>query len=134
MTNTTTMNISTYKGILQAIQKFEAEEAQFRKQRFYCCLAFFFISFAILIGYAFCKRNTDIFVSSGLVGVALTPIFTYLFHSYEKDYIDQRRSEIISAILNNFTLDNIETPKFGDGPICFEDVKEFIYGLLKSKL
>jgi Ca2+/Na+ antiporter len=128
------MNISTYKGLLQTIQQFEADEEQFRRQRFYYCLVFFLFSLSILIGYAICKRNTDIFVSSGLVGVALTPLLTYLFQSYEKDYIDQRRAEIISEILNNFTQDNIETPKFGDGPIRFDELKEFIYGLLKSKL
>ncbi len=130
------INISTYKGLLSLIQQFEINEEIFRKRSFNMLMFYFVISIAFFIALIVIKaiNHMPITVSPELIGTALVPLFSFLYASYEKDYIDQRRSELISVIFENFDANQIQPPQFGDGPIKFEELKNIILKILDDKL
>lgn len=128
------MNISTYKGILLTMQKFEEDENRFRKSRFWWCVVFIASSTLVLIVYAFYRKSSHVIFPIQLIGTSLVPIFNYLLASCEKDLIDQRRSDLIEMIINNFNEDHIDIPRFSNGPIRFDDLKSIIFNIVNRKL
>jgi hypothetical protein len=134
-----TSNVSTYKALLKTIQKFEIDEERFRRRRFYWCLLLFFLIIGIFLWYAFkhdfsTDKILSAFVEPDLYKIALSPIFCFLFASYEKSYIDKRRAQLISAIIENFSNEELEPPKFVNEPIKFDEVKAIIFKILNDKL
>ena len=127
-------NITTYKSILNEIIRLEKAEEDFRDSRFKWLLIFFCISTLILIVYIICKWNSGLKISKELVGVALSPVFSYLLRSYEQDYLSQQRAYLLQLIHDTFSPADHNIYPFEDGELDLKEIKGIIHDALKSKL
>jgi len=125
---------TTYKKILNLIIELEKDEEDFRRNRFKWLLIFFIASTLILICYVIYRWSLKLEVSKELVGVSLSSIFSYLLTSYQEDYLNQRREELLRMIYETFSTDDEHNYVFEDEPLNFEVVKGIIHDSLKSKL
>lgn len=128
----TTYNLSTYKGILETIIAIEEQEDRFRRIRSYFLFACVFVVLGEIILLA--PINMDFLLSEDIVGIALIPIFNYLFTSYEQDYITQRKLKIITAYNNMIDKNGEDSYRIENSPVKVEEIKEIINNILKSKL
>lgn len=120
-------NLTSYKTVIESIHEIEREEIAYQRGLLNYTSLLVVVSLGILIIYAIVKGSTGIFVSSGLVGTALIPLFNYLYNSYLQDQFDQTRFEIIESVMAAYENG------FPDEQLGKEKIKEIIYDLLKLK-